>query len=52
VKSLKHENMEQGLHSITWNATNSHGIMVENGVYLLRIETGGITQCHHMVIMR
>jgi hypothetical protein len=52
VQTLKHENMEQGLHSITWNATNSHGIMVENGVYLLRIEAGGITQCHHIVIMR
>jgi hypothetical protein len=42
VRTLISETLAGGAHQITWNATNENGARVSSGVYLCRLEAGGL----------
>jgi lysophospholipase L1-like esterase len=51
VRQLANENQPEGIHRIVWDALNSDGNELRNGVYILKIETNSdseITKIIHM----
>jgi hypothetical protein len=41
-----------GRYTIEWDGTNHDGYQMKPGVYFLRMETGGYTRTHRMVLLR
>jgi hypothetical protein len=39
VAELVNENLQAGIHTVTWNGTNQNGKQVSSGIYFYRLET-------------
>ncbi len=52
VKKLVTGEMNAGLHSFTWDATNERGERVASGVYLYVLKAGGFTAQKKLVLMK
>jgi len=52
VRSLKHELMPAGRHSIPWDGKDSAGNTLGSGVYLYRLEADGYTKYYKMIMMK
>lgn len=50
VVQLINEVKESGLHTLTWDATDSLGLPVTTGTYLLELETGNFKQTKKIII--
>jgi flagellar hook assembly protein FlgD len=51
VRQLANENQPEGYHRIVWDALNSDGNNLRNGIYILKVETNTgseITKIIHM----
>jgi len=44
--------MEAGSHSVVWNARDANGEILASGLYLYRMETGGVVKTRKLVLMR
>lgn len=52
VKSVVNGNMEAGVHTVTWNGTNSSGNQVSSGIYFYRIEAGDFNLTRKMMLLK
>lgn len=52
VKSLLNREMPAGLHTVTWDGTNSDGRLVPSGVYIYRMTNPHFNQTRKMVVIR
>ncbi|NIP42907.1 MAG: T9SS type A sorting domain-containing protein [candidate division Zixibacteria bacterium] len=52
VKMLVDENLPQGYHSVTWDATNSNGNPVPTGVYFYRMTADEFHMVRKMLLIR
>lgn len=52
VKQLVNDDFLPGSYSITWDATNNNGTLVENGFYFFRVSQGNQSVTAKMVLLR
>jgi hypothetical protein len=52
VATLVDGEMEAGSHSVAWNARDANGEILASGLYLYRMETGGVVKTRKLVLMR
>ena len=52
VTSLVNSEMLQGNHSVQWNGNNKDGEEVSAGLYLCRIESGGVVETEGLCLLR
>ncbi len=52
VRTLVNSNFEEGVHSVSWDATDNFGNRVTSGVYIYRIEAGNFMQHKKMVLLK
>jgi len=52
VKTLIHQNQEQGYYHVQWNGTNSANILVASGVYFYRLQTTFGVKLNKMILLR
>jgi hypothetical protein len=52
VKSLVNDNLDAGVHNVTWNGTNAAGRDVASGVYFYRVQTGAVVQTKQMILLK
>lgn len=51
VKTIMDRIVSQGLHSICWDGKDNNERKLANGVYFLRMETGGFTETRKIVVI-
>jgi hypothetical protein len=49
IKILADDWMDKGTHMLTWDGTDSKGIRVAPGIYLVRLDQSGKTDCVRVV---
>jgi len=52
VKTLVNGTMPIGTHRVEWDATDDSGTAVSTGVYMYRMETGGVSAARTLVLMK
>ena len=52
VKTLIHQQQNQGLHTIQWNGTNNLGNTVSAGIYLYQVQSGVYNQTNKMILLK
>ena len=52
VKVLSDEMLSEGNHSISWDASNSSGAQVSEGIYFVKITTGGKTTIKKVIFSK
>lgn len=52
VRTLVDEVRQPGDHTVTWNGRDGAGRTVASGVYLMRLDVGGMSQMRSMVLAR
>ena len=52
VKTLVNGTVSVGTHRIEWDATDDSGTAVSTGVYMYRMETGGVSASRTLVLMK
>ena len=52
VRTLTAEYLPAGKHSIVWNGTDNACAAVSSGIYFCRLQMGGRTAVHRMVLVR
>jgi hypothetical protein len=52
VKTLVHEEMGSGTHTIQWHGRDQHDRPVSSGIYLCRLEAGGIEKSMKMLLLK
>ncbi len=52
VKTLDEGNQIPGTHSIKWDGRDDSGHAVSNGVYVYRLQAGGVKQTGKMIVLR
>ena len=52
MKTLADEQMQQGIHQLTWNTTNKKGDVAGPGIYFLRIDTKNYSETKKLVVMK
>ncbi|MEZ4651603.1 MAG: FlgD immunoglobulin-like domain containing protein [Candidatus Eisenbacteria bacterium] len=52
VRSLVHDSMDAGSHSVVWDARNDHGSRLGSGVYFLRLSHGTTELSRKVLIAR
>ncbi|RKZ12509.1 hypothetical protein DRQ50_11840, partial [bacterium] len=52
VRTLVTERMEAGQHKRIWDGRDNGGRTVPTGVYLMRLETRGVTQTRKMLMLK
>jgi len=52
VATLLNEEMVMGVHSVDWNGRRLSGEVVSSGLYLCRIESGGVVETTGLCIFR
>ena len=52
VKTLIHQQQNQGLHTFQWNGTNNLGNTVSAGIYLYQVHSGIYNQTNKMILLK
>ena len=52
VKTLVDENMSEGYHQVTWDATDNSGSKLSSGVYFYRLTAGTFAQVNKMLLLK
>jgi len=52
VKTLLSNEMDRGVHNVSWNGRNESGKRVASGVYFYRLEAGDNTATRKMVVLK
>lgn len=52
VKTMVAGQVEAGVHTMTWNATDNAGAPVASGVYLYRIQAGNFVKVNKMTLLK
>ncbi len=52
VRTIVDEVVRAGTHAASWNGLNSSGIAVASGMYLCRLEAGGVIKTRKMQLLR
>jgi gingipain R len=52
VTTIQSDNVEAGIHSVTWNGTGVHGRPVPDGLYFITLTTPAGTRTQSFVILR
>lgn len=52
VKSLVNDNLEAGVHNVSWNGTDAAGRQVASGAYFYRVQTGSVVQTKQMILLK
>ncbi|MCF8259642.1 MAG: T9SS type A sorting domain-containing protein [Melioribacteraceae bacterium] len=52
VKKLISENRPEGVHSVSWNATDNSGRKVSSGVYFYKLTTGDFVDSRKMILLK
>lgn len=52
VKTMVSGQVEAGVHTMTWNATDNAGAPVASGVYLYRIQAGNFVKVNKMTLLK
>jgi hypothetical protein len=52
VATLKDDRLHSGNDSVTWDGRDAHGSPVAPGIYFVRIEAGGVSDFHKLVLVR
>jgi len=52
IKTLVDENMNEGYHQVTWDATDNSGNKLSSGVYFYRLTTGTFNRVNKMLLMK
>jgi len=52
IVTLVHEYKSPGNYSVTWNATDKHGLNVPSGIYLYRLQAGNYTDMKKMILVK
>lgn len=52
VKSLVNDNLEAGVHNVSWNGKDAAGRQVASGAYFYRVQTGSLVQTKQMILLK
>ncbi len=52
IRIMVDQNLEAGLHSVVWNATDERGIKVANGAYLYTLKINGFEETKMMIFVK
>jgi len=52
VRTLEDPELETGHHSIVWDGRRENGEVVSAGLYLCRIESGGVSETIGLCLLR
>ncbi len=52
VATLVNRNIEAGVHKVSWNGKNKHGVKVSTGAYIYRIISGDFVQSKKMLLLK
>lgn len=52
VKSLVNDNLDAGVHNVSWNGTDVAGRQVASGAYFYRVQTGSLVQTKQMILLK
>jgi hypothetical protein len=52
VKTLYADNLKAGIHTVQWDATDSHGNQVSAGVYIYRLSTNNVSKTKKMILLK
>jgi flagellar hook assembly protein FlgD len=52
IRTLISDTLTSGTHNLIWDATNDDGVRVASGVYLCRLEFGGLVSQVKLVLMK
>ena len=50
IKSLFNDYETEGIHTISWNATNDQGNKLPNGIYIVNVKTSEETRVHRIIL--
>jgi hypothetical protein len=52
IKTIANEQMQAGVHQLTWNATNGNGTAVAKGIYYLKFTSGNYVETKKMSVLK
>ena len=52
IKTLTARKFASGIYSVTWDGTNSGGINVASGIYLVRFKAKNVSLCRKIILLR
>jgi FlgD Ig-like domain len=52
IKTIVNEQMQAGVHQLTWNATIENGTLVAKGMYYLRLNTGSYAETKKLSLIK
>ena len=52
VKKILSKQMEPGLYSITWDATDNNSLIVPSGVYFYKVQSGAFHETKKMIFIK
>ncbi|MBN2587377.1 MAG: PQQ-binding-like beta-propeller repeat protein [Candidatus Fermentibacteraceae bacterium] len=52
VRTLQDSELSEGRHSVQWDGTDDHGRTVSAGIYICRIQSGGIAETTGLCLLR
>ena len=52
VKTLVEGSVSEGVHQVTWDATDNRGNNLAGGIYFYRLTAGTFKQTHKMLLLK
>ena len=52
ITNLCNEILSKGHHTLLWKGTDANGCSLASGIYFVRLETKGKSQCHKMMMVK
>lgn len=52
VRTLLNSNLPGGQHSCVWNGLDDNGLAVSSGLYYYRLNSGGLSSTHKMILVK